>query len=106
MIETSLADGIATVRLAAPATANALTPAAFAELTAAIVGLHHEDGGARVLVLTGMGKVFSAGANLDVQGVTDAKALAHVIEPSVDRQRRRSQHRCAHPVQQQLADDG
>jgi 2-(1,2-epoxy-1,2-dihydrophenyl)acetyl-CoA isomerase len=79
MIETTLAEGVATVRLASPATANALTPAAFAELTARIAELQRPDSGARVLVLTGSGKVFSAGANLDVLGVTDATALARDI---------------------------
>ncbi|MBC7941625.1 MAG: enoyl-CoA hydratase/isomerase family protein [Chitinophagaceae bacterium] len=79
MIESALVEGIATLRLASPATANALTPAAFAELTARIVDLQRPDSGARVLVLTGSGKVFSAGANLDVLGDTDATALARDI---------------------------
>jgi 2-(1,2-epoxy-1,2-dihydrophenyl)acetyl-CoA isomerase len=79
MIETTLDEGIATVRLASPSTANALTPAAFAELTARIAEFQRPDSGARVLVLTGTGKVFSAGANLDVLGLTDATALARDI---------------------------
>ncbi|TDP60419.1 enoyl-CoA hydratase/isomerase family protein [Roseateles toxinivorans] len=79
MIETTLEDGIATVRLASPSTANALTPAAFAELSARIAELQQPGSGARVLVLTGSGKVFSAGANLDVLGDTDAKTLARDI---------------------------
>ena len=66
MIETTIEAGIGTVRLASPATANALTPAAFAELTAQILAVQRPDSGARVLVLTGSGKVFSAGANMDV----------------------------------------
>jgi len=79
MIETGLLDGIATLRLASPATANALTPAAFAELTARISELQQPGSGARVLVLTGSGKFFSAGANLDVLGSTDAATLARDI---------------------------
>ena len=79
MIETTVDDGIATVRLASPASANALTPAAFAELTAQIAALQQPDSGARVLVLTGSGKVFSAGANMDVLGVTDAASLERAI---------------------------
>ena len=79
MIESTLEDGIATVRLASPATANALTPAAFAELTAQIAALQQPDSGARVLVLTGSGKVFSAGANMDVLGDTDAASLERAI---------------------------
>ena len=79
MIESTLEDGIATVRLASPATANALTPAAFGELTAQIAALQQPDSGARALVLTGCGKVFSAGANMDVLGDTDAASLERAI---------------------------
>lgn len=79
MIEATIEAGIATVRLASPATANALTPAAFAELTAQILAVQRPDSGARVLVLTGSGKVFSAGANMDVLGGTDTTALAGAI---------------------------
>lgn len=80
MIETALGDdGIATVRLASPATANALTPQAYGELAAEVERLQQPDSGARVLVLTGAGAVFSAGANLDVLGTTDANALARQI---------------------------
>ena len=79
MIESTLEDGIATVRLASPATANALTPAAFGELTAQIAALQQPGSGARVLVLTGCGKVFSAGANMDVLGDTDAASLERAI---------------------------
>ena len=79
MIETTVEDGIATVRLASPATANALTPAAFAELTAQIAVVQQPDSGARVLVLTGSGKVFSAGANMDVLGDADAASLERAI---------------------------
>jgi 2-(1,2-epoxy-1,2-dihydrophenyl)acetyl-CoA isomerase len=79
MIETTVEDGIATVRLASPATANALTPAAFAELTAQVAAVQQPDSGARVLVLTGSGKVFSAGANMDVLGDTDAASLERAI---------------------------
>jgi 2-(1,2-epoxy-1,2-dihydrophenyl)acetyl-CoA isomerase len=79
MIETTVEDGIATVRLASPATANALTPAAFAELTAQVAAVQQPGSGARVLVLTGSGKVFSAGANMDVLGDTDAASLERAI---------------------------
>jgi 2-(1,2-epoxy-1,2-dihydrophenyl)acetyl-CoA isomerase len=79
MIETTVEDGIATVRLASPATANALTPAAFAELTAQVAAVQQPGSGARVLVLTGSGKMFSAGANMDVLGDTDAASLERAI---------------------------
>jgi len=79
VIESTLDDGVATVRLASPATANALTPAAFADLAAAVARWQHPDSGARALVLTGSGGVFSAGANLDVLGDADAAQLARQI---------------------------
>lgn len=79
VIESTLDDGVATVRLASPATANALTPAAFADLAAAVARWQHPDSGARALVLTGSGGVFSAGANLDVLGDADAAQLAWQI---------------------------
>lgn len=79
MVESALDDGVATVRLASPATANALSPAAYAELTAAVARWQQPDSGARVLVLTGQGRVFSAGADLDLLGVTDAAALERQI---------------------------
>ena len=79
MIETTVEDGIATVRLASPATANALSPAAFADLTAQIAAVQQPGSGARVLVLTGSGKVFSAGANMDVLGDTNAASLERAI---------------------------
>lgn len=79
MIESALADGVVTVRLASPATANALSPAAFAELAATVSRWQQPDSGAQVLVLTGQGRVFSAGADLDLLGVTDAAALERQI---------------------------
>lgn len=92
MIEHTLADGIATLRLASPASANALTPAAYAELARQLQALLRPDSGARVLVLTGSGRVFSAGANLDVLGSTDTSSLADAIVASLL------------PVQRALAD--
>lgn len=76
MIVTELDQGVATVRLAAPQTANALDPEGFAELARALQALQREDSGARVIVLTGAGRVFSAGANLDALGASPAPALA------------------------------
>lgn len=81
MIQTSLDGGVATIRLASPQTANALSPQAFVELREAIERWQHPASGASVLVLTGgpAGSVFSAGANLDVLGTTSATDLARQI---------------------------
>ena len=56
-------DGLFTITLDRPDKANALTPEMIEALIAAIRTAL--DAGARALVLTGAGKVFSAGADLD-----------------------------------------
>lgn len=63
MIELTIDGGVWTVRLNRPDKANSLTKAMLEEI-AAIAGRAAAEG-ARVLVLTGEGKVFSAGADLD-----------------------------------------
>ncbi len=63
MIAVSHADGLSTVTLARPEKANALTAPMLEALIAAVAAAKAE--GARALVLTGQGKVFSAGADLD-----------------------------------------
>ncbi|SEN81711.1 Enoyl-CoA hydratase [Gemmobacter aquatilis] len=63
MIELKIDGGVWTVRLNRPDKANSLTKAMLEEI-AAIAGRAAAEG-ARVLVLTGEGKVFSAGADLD-----------------------------------------
>lgn len=83
MIVTELAEGVATVRLAAPQTANALDPAAFDALVKTLQALQREDSGARAIVLTGTGRVFSAGANLDALGEAGADELAARIRVCV-----------------------
>lgn len=83
MIVTELVEGVATVRLAAPQSANALDPAAFEALATALQALQREDSGARVIVLTGTGRVFSAGANLDALGAAGPDELAARIRGCV-----------------------
>ncbi len=61
MIELTKADGLWTVTLNNPQKANALTEAMLAEL----VDIAEAATEARALILTGVGKVFSAGADLD-----------------------------------------
>ncbi|MES0828029.1 enoyl-CoA hydratase/isomerase family protein [Ruegeria sp. SCP11] len=61
MIELTKADGLWTVTLNNPQKANALTGAMLAEL----VDIAEAATEARALILTGVGKVFSAGADLD-----------------------------------------
>ena len=61
MIELQKNEGIWTVTLIRPDKANALTADMLEELTA--IALDAQE--ARALVLTGRGKIFSAGADLD-----------------------------------------
>lgn len=80
MFETHIdAQGVATLRMASPSTANALTPAGFAELAERLHSLLQPQSGARALVFTGSGRVFSAGANMDALGGSDAASLAASI---------------------------
>ena len=65
MIETnSSREGFFTIALNRPDKANALTPGMIAQLIAAVRAA--VDGGARAIVLTGRGRVFSAGADLNM----------------------------------------
>ncbi len=62
MIESTVdGRGLCILRLNRPDKANALTPAMIEQLIAAV----HAAAEARALILTGVGKVFSAGADLD-----------------------------------------
>lgn len=63
MIELTRQDGLWTVTIDRPAKANSLTRAMLEEM-AAIAGAAGQEG-ARAFVLTGRGRVFSAGADLD-----------------------------------------
>ena len=56
-------DGVATLTLNRPAARNALTTALFLELERALLEIEADDG-VRVVVLTGAGLAFSAGADL------------------------------------------
>ena len=60
MIKVRTEDDCCTITLARPEKANALTEAMLEDLAAAVLGTT-----AKVLILTGEGKVFSAGADLD-----------------------------------------
>jgi enoyl-CoA hydratase/carnithine racemase len=63
MIDAAARDGLVIVTLRRPEKANALTRAMLGALEEAVAGAVGQ--GARALVLTGEGKVFSAGADLD-----------------------------------------
>jgi len=65
-IRLQLADAVACITLARPDRLNALTPAVFAELTAALDEALGQ--GARAIVLTGEGRFFSAGADIQPDG--------------------------------------
>lgn len=63
MIRSQLSDGLGLLTIDRPDKANSLTGAMLRDLTAALDDLAVQD--CRALVLTGAGKVFSAGADLD-----------------------------------------
>lgn len=63
MIRLDIEQGLWTVTVDRPDKANSLTGAMLANL--ADIAARAADGGARALILTGAGKVFSAGADLD-----------------------------------------
>jgi methylglutaconyl-CoA hydratase len=63
LVETRCADGVMTITLADPERRNALCPELMAELLAACDAAD-ADPSVRVVVLTNVGKVFCAGANL------------------------------------------
>lgn len=64
MITRDFAEGVGRVTIRRPDKANSLTGAMLAELTAAFGALAAEPG-LRAVILTGEGRVFSAGADLD-----------------------------------------
>src|SRR5258708_23101242 len=63
LVEAQSAGGIRTVTLDSPGNANALSTALLTQLRTALDDAMH-DPGVRVVVLTGAGKVFCAGADL------------------------------------------
>ncbi|MCU0869357.1 MAG: 2-(1,2-epoxy-1,2-dihydrophenyl)acetyl-CoA isomerase PaaG [Burkholderiales bacterium] len=63
-IDFSLRDGVATLVLSRPARLNAFTAEMHAEIRDAMDRVEAPDSGARVLVLTGAGRAFSAGQDL------------------------------------------
>jgi methylglutaconyl-CoA hydratase len=82
------ADGSARITLNRPEIHNSIDGRLIAELTAALAALGHDDG-VRVVVLTGSGKSFSAGADLnwmrrtstygEAENLADARALAKLM---------------------------
>ncbi len=73
LIRTHVADGIATITLNRPEKLNALTTALCDELIAALRAAS-VDSSVRVIVVTGAGRAFCAGADLTILG-TDGDAL-------------------------------
>lgn len=63
MISLSQQDGLAMLRIRRPEKANSLTGAMLRQLTEGFDDIAHSD--CRAVILTGEGKVFSAGADLD-----------------------------------------
>ena len=69
MIELTHQDAMTTITLNRPDKANALTRRMLGDLVTAVN--HASDTDAKILVLTGVGRVFSAGADLDAARSTD-----------------------------------
>lgn len=82
-IESTLTEGVVTLRLASPETSNALSPQDYAELAREVDRWETPDSGARALVLTATGNVFSAGANLNALNSADPATLANSISASI-----------------------
>jgi methylglutaconyl-CoA hydratase len=74
-IDLQIRDGVATIRLNRPAARNALNGTAMAGLREALTATA-EDGAVRVVVLTGTGPVFSAGADLKAAAAGDEGSFA------------------------------
>ncbi|MEV3983385.1 enoyl-CoA hydratase-related protein [Nonomuraea sp. NPDC049758] len=80
LVHRELADGVATVTLDSPANRNALSRRLLAELAEHLRWAQAEPG-ARVIVLTGTGRVFCSGADLKEQrGDADAPVTASFPE--------------------------
>jgi methylglutaconyl-CoA hydratase len=89
LIDVAVADGIARVTLDRPELHNAFDEALIAELTAVLQALD-ADASARVVVLSGRGKSFCAGADLNwmkrmagyghAENLADAHALARMLQ--------------------------
>src|SRR2546428_10860377 len=78
MLRIERQDGIATLTLDRPAVGNALDDALVARLGEALAACA-ADPALRVVVVTGAGKVFSAGADLNwMRRMRDAGAAAHL----------------------------
>lgn len=83
-IETERRDhGVVVLRLASPERANALDPAGLRALIRAIEAEQEPSSGARCLVLTGTGSVFTAGADLAALGQVDPIELTNEVSDIV-----------------------
>jgi len=79
-VRVSLADRVATVTLNRPERLNAVTPRMHRELRHAFATLGRDEG-VRVIVLTGAGRGFCAGADMQrLQGLTQGEALSMAPE--------------------------
>lgn len=82
-IESTLTEDVVTLRLASPETSNSLSPQDYEELTREVDRWEMPESGARALILTATGSVFSAGANLDALHSADPDTLANSICASI-----------------------
>jgi len=74
-------NGIATVTINSPKTCNALSPSVIAEVVKALQKVQ-DDSSVRAVILTGAGKAFSAGGNLDniEEMVTSRKTRKYIFD--------------------------
>ena len=80
-INLDITDKIATLKLNAPEVLNALSAPMVAEISAALTEVTQPDSGVRCLLMTGEGRAFCAGANLQPRGQdSDVPPAGQVLE--------------------------
>ena len=94
-ITLDIADGVALLTLNDPGVFNAMGEAMLDEIGDALDRVEAPESGVRALVITGAGKAFCAGANLQERGSGKARAVGMVLESHYHPLLRRLRHlRC------------
>lgn len=91
-ITLDVADGVALLTLNDPGVFNAMGEAMLNEIGDALDRIETADGGVRALVITGAGKAFCAGANLQERGSGKARPVGMVLESHYHPLLRRLRH--------------
>ena len=79
-IKLDIADGVATLTFDDPKVFNAMGEAMLDEIFEALGFIEDETNGVRALLITGAGKAFCAGANLQERGLGVAKPVGAILE--------------------------